>query len=134
MRRAYESVGVETHALAAYANLLDPQPERRRANQERLAQTIRIAADLGTRVVVTETGTYHPSDAWSDHPDNHTAAAWAELVAVTGRMAGLCEREGVTLAYEPYVNTVLATSRPHDDWPTRSPRQHSPSYWTAPAS
>ncbi len=110
LRRAYESAGVEVAALAAYTNLLDPQPQHRQVNRAWLEQAIRIAADLGTRVVVTEAGTHHPVDAWSDHPDNHTPAAWAELVAVTGRMTGLCEREGVTLAYEPYVNTVLASA------------------------
>lgn len=110
VRRAYEQAGVEIAALAAYTNLLDPHPQRRQANRERLVQTIRVAADLGTAVVVTESGTYHPDDAWSDHPNNHTAAAWDALVEVTGQLAAICEREGLTLVYEPYVNTVLASA------------------------
>jgi sugar phosphate isomerase/epimerase len=107
VRRAYEQAGVTVAALAAYTNLLDPLPARRRANQEQLEHLSGVAAELGTRVIVTETGSYDAASSWNDHPHNHTPAAWAELVEVTGRLVRRCEREGVVLAYEPYVNSVL---------------------------
>lgn len=107
VRRAYEQAGVTVAALAAYTNLLDPLPARRRANQEQLEHIIGVAAELGTRIVVTETGSYDPASSWNDHPHNHTPAAWTELVEVTGRLVRHCEREGIVLAYEPYVNSVL---------------------------
>ena len=107
VRRAYEAEGVAVVALAGYTNLLDPVPERRRANQEQLEHLIGVAAELGTRIVVTETGSYDPANSWNDHPHNHTPAAWVELVEVTGRLIRRCEREGIVLAYEPYVNSVL---------------------------
>lgn len=111
LRRAYEAMGVEIAALAAYTNLLDPRPERRQANRRSMADLISVAAEFGTRVLVTETGTYDATDTWSDHPHNHTPEAWSELIAVTEEMARRCERAGVTLAYEPYVNNVVDSPR-----------------------
>ena len=107
VRRAYEHAGVAVSALAAYSNILDPRPERRRQIHERLETLIRVAPELGTKLVVTETGTFDPEDSWADHPHNRTPEAWAELVELTGRLAQLCERAGVLLVYEPYVATVL---------------------------
>jgi sugar phosphate isomerase/epimerase len=107
VRDAYEAVGIGVAALAAYGNLLDPRPERRRQIHERIARLIRMAPELGTELLVTEAGTFHPNDSWADHPHNRTPDAWAELVEVTGQLVLQCERHGVRLAYEPYVNTVL---------------------------
>lgn len=111
VRRAYKEAGVAVAALAGYTNLLDPIPARREANRAYLERLIGVAHDLGTSVVVTETGSYDPASSWNDHPRNHTAEAWAELVDVTGALIALCEREGVILAYEPYVNSVLDSAR-----------------------
>lgn len=107
VRRAYEGAGVTIAALAGYTNLLDPIPERRQANRAALERLIASARDLGTGIVVTEAGSYDPTSSWNDHPHNHTAAAWAEFVEVTGALVRVCEHEGVTLAFEPYVNSVL---------------------------
>lgn len=111
VRRAYDEAGVTVAALAGYTNLLDPVLARRQANQEYLERLIAIAGDLGTSVVVTETGSYDPASSWNDHPRNHTAGAWAELVEVTGALVSVCECASVTLAYEPYVNSVLDSAR-----------------------
>ena len=110
VRRAYQAAGVEIAALAAYTNLLHPDPERRAANRRHVEAAIDAASELGTRMVVTETGTYDATDGWGDHPHNGTPEAWAELLEVTGRLVRRCEREGAILAYEPYVNTVLSRS------------------------
>jgi len=107
VRRAYEGVGIGVAALAAYCNLLEPDPERRSRIHERIERLIRLAPELGTDLIVTETGTLNTDDNWADHPRNRTADAWADLVEVTGRLARLCEQQGLRLAYEPYVNTVL---------------------------
>jgi sugar phosphate isomerase/epimerase len=110
VRRAYEAVGIEVAALAAYTNLFDPLLERKRANRARLEHLIKVTPEFGTPVLVTETGSYSPDDSWSDHPQNHTPEAWEDLLDVTGHLARLCEHEGVVLAYEPYVNTVLSSA------------------------
>lgn len=104
-RRAYQDHGVEVAALAGYTNLFDPDSARRKANRAYLERVISIASDLDTRLVVTEVGSY--DSTWNDHPHNHTPDAWAELGEITSHLTTLCEREGVTLVYEPYVNTVL---------------------------
>jgi len=81
--------------------------ERRRQTHERMEQLIRLAPELGVDLVVTEAGTFNPHDHWADHPFNRTSQAWTELVEVTGRLVHLCEQQGVRLAFEPYVETVL---------------------------
>jgi sugar phosphate isomerase/epimerase len=111
VRRAYTETGIEIAALAAYTNLLTPDVEGRRAAHAQLELVIRLAPEFGTDLVVTETGTFDPDDAWADHPHNHTVDAWMQLVEVTQRLTMLCEREGVRLAYEPYVATVLHSAR-----------------------
>ena len=111
VRRAYERSGVEIAAIAAYVNIFDANPDRRHANRSYLADAIRIAPELGTPLVVTESGSYNPLDAWGDHPHNHSDAAWADLVAITRDLTALCAREGAQLVYEPYVNSVLDSAR-----------------------
>lgn len=110
VRRAYEAVGIEVAALAAYTNLFDAQLEQRQANRKHLEHLIQITPEFGTTVIVTETGSYNPDGSWTDHPQNHTPEAWAELLDLSGHLAQLCERAGVVLAYEPYVNTVLSSA------------------------
>ncbi len=110
VRRAYEAAGVEIAALAGYSNLLHPNPERRRAARDYVARLIDVCAELGTRVVVTEAGTYDGESPWADHPHNSTQEAWGELVEATRVLVQRCERVGAVLAYEPYVNTVLSSA------------------------
>lgn len=110
VRRAYESVGIEIAALAAYTNLMAPDPETRRRNHVWFSDVARVAPELGTRLVVTESGSYHPTDTWQDHPTNHTPQAQEELAEVVAPLVELCEGEGVTLALEPYVANVLASA------------------------
>jgi sugar phosphate isomerase/epimerase len=108
IRRAYAAAGIEIAALAAYSNILHPEPARREAALERVERIISLAPDLGADLVVTETGTFDAVDAWTSHPHNQTADAWRQLLEVTARLVTRCEREGVRLAYEPYVATVLS--------------------------
>lgn len=110
VRRAYESVGIEIAALAAYTNLMAPDPQTRRRNHSWFSAVARVAPELGTRLVVTESGSYHPTDTWQDHPANHTPQAQTDLAEVIAPLAELCEGEGVTLALEPYVANVLASA------------------------
>ena len=71
-------------ALAAYTNLMAPDPVRTSENRERCEAALRVAGELGTNLVVTETGSYHPHDSWSRPSGQpHGAEAWAELVEVT---------------------------------------------------
>jgi sugar phosphate isomerase/epimerase len=110
VRRAYEAAGIEVAAVAAYTNLFDPRLERRQANRTRLEHLIRITPEFGTSIIVTETGSYNPDDSWSDHAQNHTPEAWADLLTITDHLVRHCEQAGVVLAYEPYVNTVLSSA------------------------
>jgi sugar phosphate isomerase/epimerase len=108
IRRAYAGAGMEIAALAGYSNILHPEPARRQAALERLERLICLAPELGADLVVTEAGTFDAVDAWASHPHNQTADAWRQLVEVTAWLVTRCEREGVRLAYEPYVATVLS--------------------------
>src|SRR5438105_2528475 len=51
VRRAYAGSGVEVAALAAYTNLLAPDPYQRRSHREWFAHVLSVAAELGTRLV-----------------------------------------------------------------------------------
>jgi sugar phosphate isomerase/epimerase len=110
VRWAYQDAGIEIAALAAYTNLLAHDPAARQANRAYCTAALRAAPELGTPLVVTETGSYHPHDSWSDHPHNRSPEAWAELVDVTRDLTAVARSAGAVLVYEPYVNNVLSSA------------------------
>lgn len=101
--------GVRIVALSGYCNLSDPDPKRRAENISMLDAMLEMSSAFGTALVATETGSRHPSNQWADHPENHTAEAWEELLQTVEHLqktAVACQR---TILIEGYVNNVINT-------------------------
>ncbi len=105
-----ETEGISIAALAGYRNLVAPDPGKRRANIDFIAQCLELAPRFGTSVVATETGTRHPEGDWTDSPENWRPATWALLDDAIGELVPIAERSGAILALEATVKNVLRTA------------------------
>lgn len=105
------ALGVAVLGLNAYANLVHPDPARRRWNVERVRAALAFAARHDCGWVNTMAGTRDPTLAfWAYHPDNFSAATWADLLASVRQILDGTP-EGVRLTLEPYMVTPLHTAR-----------------------
>ncbi len=109
MRGCLAASGITVAGLAGYRNLVAPNPDARRANLAHLGRCLEIAAELGTHVVATETGTRHPTSDWLPSPENTGDGAWSLLYAALDELLPIAERNGASLALEGYVNNVVRT-------------------------
>jgi sugar phosphate isomerase/epimerase len=87
-------------------NMVGPDEARRRKNLRHLQRLIELCEALGTSVVTLCTGS-REEIMWRRHPDNDSAEAWGDLVAITKEAARTAEEHEVVLAFEPEVNNVV---------------------------
>lgn len=111
VRVAAAARGISVDSIAGYTNLVDPDPERRRAGLQRLCGLIRSARAHGAGKVALCTGSRDPESMWRWHAGNDDADAWADLLASLGECIQAAEQAGVTLVFEPEVNNVVHTAR-----------------------
>jgi sugar phosphate isomerase/epimerase len=99
--------GVEIAAVSATANLIHPDPERRRDGLRRLAVVADVAAALGAPVVTLSTGTRDPDDVWRRHAGNDAPDAWDDLLRSLAAVLEAVEPRGVVAAFEPESGNVV---------------------------
>jgi sugar phosphate isomerase/epimerase len=98
--------GITVAAVDGTFNMVGPDEARRRDNLGHLQRLIELCGVLGTSVVTLCTGS-REEIMWRCHPDNDSAGAWEDLVAITRQAARTAEQHGVVLAFEPEVNNVV---------------------------
>ena len=111
VRVAAAERGISVDSIAGYTNLVDPDPERRRAGLQRLCGLIRTARAHGAGKVALCTGSRDADSMWRWHDGNDDADAWNDLLASLGVCIEAAEEAGVTLVFEPEVNNVVHTAR-----------------------
>jgi sugar phosphate isomerase/epimerase len=92
--------GVRLSSLAQYQNLLDPDPEKRKAACDSMKLTIEAAAALGVDVVCTMAGMPVPGKDKMRTINEDFAAVWPPM----GRYA---KKRGVKIAFENWYATLL---------------------------
>jgi sugar phosphate isomerase/epimerase len=101
VRALLDDAGLELSAIAGHATLLEPDHERRRANAERIAATLDLAADLagpGGPPCVVSMGYGTPETYERDH----------DLLAERfGKLAQHAGQRGVVLLLEPHVGQAI---------------------------
>jgi sugar phosphate isomerase/epimerase len=105
--RDFQEAGIGIAGLAAYRNLVAPDPVKRRANLDHIKRALELAPELGTFAVATETGTLHPSSNWDPSPENKSPRAWATLLESVGELLETAKACGSILAIEGYVNNIV---------------------------
>lgn len=120
----FAAAGVQIVGLAAYRNLIAPDPAQRLANLEHLKGALRLAPELGAFAVATETGTRNPGSDWDPSPENQGPAAWALMLDSVGELLAVAESAGSVLAIEGYVNNVVGRLDQLDTLFARFPSRH----------
>lgn len=108
IKNAFDAEGIRVVALASYTNYMHFDPDRRRANIERLKRTFEMAHWVGAHIVATETGTLSKDGDWSPHSKNYTEATWNEFLAVNEELVESAQREGIVLALEPFTVNIVS--------------------------
>lgn len=92
--------GIALPAISGTFNMIHPDRAVVAEGLSGLARLGEVCLQLGIPVITLCTGTRDRESMWREHPDNHTPAAWADLVS-TMREALAVTPEGVSLAIEP---------------------------------
>ena len=89
--------------------LIGDNPDRRATDLERLTRAFEVARLLGSPMVLTGCGSYHPTHHYGPHPRNHAPEARERIVEFLRLAAPCAEDHGVVLALECHMLTALDT-------------------------
>lgn len=89
--------------------LVGDDPARRAADLDRLTRAFAVARLLGSPMVLTGCGSYHPTHHYGPHPRNHSSEARERIVEFLRLAAPRAEDHGVVLALECHMLTTLDT-------------------------
>lgn len=106
VKHAARSAGVRIVAISASFNLI--QPTAREQGLARLPALAKAAVAVGCDLLTLCTGTRHPVDMWSYHPENRTPRAWTEMIQGLGQVSRIVSPYGVRLAIEPEAANVVS--------------------------
>jgi sugar phosphate isomerase/epimerase len=82
---------------------------RRAADLDRMTRSFEVARLLGSPMVLTGCGSYHPTHHYGPHPQNHSAEARDQIISFLRPAARRAEEHGVILALECHMITALDT-------------------------
>jgi sugar phosphate isomerase/epimerase len=110
IKQAYRAAGLEiAQTNGWYEALVNPDPSIRKQGILGLEALCRIGKELETSYVYVRPGGLNPNGHWYAHPENHTPATFDRLVDSLSQVARTAEQEGVTLAIEGHVLSMLDT-------------------------
>ncbi|WP_062013700.1 sugar phosphate isomerase/epimerase [Aureimonas sp. AU4] len=109
VRDTFRAHDLPISAISGYTNIIHPDPDHRRANVERLKEIIRNARALGSRYVISETGTYNTESEWMSDPKNRTEEGFETCRAVIAELAREAYDHGAMFLLETYVNNVVGS-------------------------
>ena len=107
--KALRRHGIEIAVLGCYINPIHPDPVVRRMLLEIFKEHLRVARDFGCGVVALETGSVMAD--YSPHPDNHTEAAFQDMLASIGELVEEAERCGVMVGVEAVTAHTVSTPK-----------------------
>jgi sugar phosphate isomerase/epimerase len=89
--------------------LVNPDPAARAEGIKGMQSLCRYGAYLEAHSVYIRPGSLNPNGHWWAHPENHSAETFDRLVDSVRQVCRAAEREGVKVAIEGHVLTVLDT-------------------------
>jgi sugar phosphate isomerase/epimerase len=110
LRKRLDGWDITIVQATGYNPIMVGEDETRRADDlDRLMHAFGVAQLLGSPMVLTGCGSYHPTHHYGPHPRNHTPEARERLVAFLRPAARRAEEHGVVLALECHMLTALDT-------------------------
>lgn len=101
------SRGIRIAALSGTYNMAHPDQKVREASRVGFRNVIKAATEMGTSIVSVCTGSRNEQDMWRFHPDNYSAAAWADLRSELDFALSLAHESGIRLAIEPEPANII---------------------------
>lgn len=90
-------------------NMIGEDEARRAADLDRLTRAFEVARLLGSPMVLSGCGSYHPTRGYGPHPRNHSPEARERIVDFLRPAVRRAEEHGVVLALECHMITALDT-------------------------
>lgn len=109
VRDAFNTRGLWMASLSATFNMAHPNPTERGMGLRQLEVLAANARAFGTDLLTLCTGTRSLASMWSNHPDNGTFEAWADMRATMERAIAIAEKYDVGLGIEPEVSNVVSS-------------------------
>jgi sugar phosphate isomerase/epimerase len=110
LRERLAGWGLRIVQATGYNPVMVGDDETRRATDlDRLTRAFEVARLLGSPMVLTGCGSFHPSHHYGPHPRNHTPEAREQIVQFLRRAAPRAEDHGVLLVLECHLLTTLDT-------------------------
>ncbi len=106
----YRQRGLEVTALAVYTNPIEPDDLAWEANLNYFYQMMRIASEMGIKVVITEGGHIH-KDGREDTGATMSEASWHRIIQFAERLVDKAEKYDVVVGFEPYFLTQLSSAK-----------------------
>lgn len=109
IRETFRDHNLTICCISGYSNLVNPDLDKRKVILERLKATIRIARDLGSPYVISETGTFATDSDWVHHPKNKTEEGYEICRDIIAELAQEAYDHGAVFLVETYVNNVIGS-------------------------
>jgi sugar phosphate isomerase/epimerase len=110
LRERLAGWGLRVVQSTGYNPVMVGDDEERRADDlERLTRAFEVARLLGSPMVLSGCGSYHPTHHYGSHPQNHTLEARERIVQFLRLAAPRAEEHGVLLVLECHMLTALDT-------------------------
>lgn len=107
-----QSMGITMAAVSGTFNMIHPDPKVRQRGLKRLEVIAQSCHTMGTDTITLCTGTRHPTDKWTAHPDNNLPDAWSDLLHTMDKALLIAEKHDIQLAFEPETaNVVNSTAK-----------------------
>jgi sugar phosphate isomerase/epimerase len=107
IRRAAEAHGLVMDHVGAYVNPVGLSAEQRKAGIAHLTGFCRVAKELGVDTLATFSGTVSGGTALEWNPETHSEESYRLFVETMREVMPVAEAEGVNIAIEPFVVTVV---------------------------
>ena len=107
---AYRSHGLDIHSIGVYTNLIEPDPAEREKNIRYFADMMRVANDMGVRILATECGSVMVPGKGRDLSASLSEEGYPRLVEATRKLADLAAAHDVVLVFEPYFQDLLGSA------------------------
>lgn len=106
----YRKHNLEVTALGVYANPIEPDDSEWEAHLDYFYEMMRIAHEMGIKVLITEGGHIH-REGREDVGATMSEASWNRIIQFAQRLVGKAEEYDVVVAFEPYFLTQLSSAK-----------------------
>lgn len=105
--RSLKQAGIQIEVLGCYINMVHPDEVKRTAALESFKLHVRLASQLGAKLVGTETGSLGQGYC----EENFTEAAFTSVIDATKELVSEAERHNVIVGIEAGINHPLHTAQ-----------------------